>query len=165
MIPLLFSVMLLFSCEKWPVFRASGEPVRIIELNQADAEMAQIAEDARSTLSVFFRQLLRADGKEHHYFIKYPFIADAGSGGIEQVWLTGIRFKNGTYYGNFASDPIQISGMKKGDTTAFEPDRITDWMYIQDEKIIGGSSIQYLLNQIPADQRTPREQSLLKMFE
>jgi uncharacterized protein YegJ (DUF2314 family) len=136
-----------------------------MQAEQTDEKILQIAEDARNTLPGFFRQLTRANAKEEHFSIKYPFTADDGSGvNMEQVWLTGIHFKNGIYYGFLASAPRHLSGMKKGDKVMFDTDTITDWMYVRGGRIIGGDSIKYLLEKIPEDQRSDEERELLRML-
>ena len=154
-------MILLFSCEKAP----EPSEVTIMQVYQDDAEIARIAEDARSTLPVFFRYLTRAGAKGEYCYVKYPLMADDDSGlNMEQIWLTGIQFKNGRYFGVLAGAPLYLSGMKKGDTVIIDMDTITDWMYVQSGKIIGGESIKYLLGRIPEDQRSDREQELLRML-
>jgi uncharacterized protein YegJ (DUF2314 family) len=136
-----------------------------MQVGQTDKDLAQIAEEARNTLPGFFRQLTRADTKEEHFCIKYPFKADEGSGvNMEQVWLTDIHFKNGIYYGFLASAPRHLSGMKKGDKVMFDTDTVTDWMYVRGGRIIGGDSIKYFLKKIPEDQRSDEERELLRML-
>jgi uncharacterized protein YegJ (DUF2314 family) len=139
---------------------------------QNDRELARIADDARSTLPVFFRYLTtsgagagaRAQAGKDCY-VKYPFMADEDSGvDREQVWLTGIQFDNGRYYGVLANAPRYVSGMKRGDRVMFDMDTITDWMYVRGGKITGGESIKYLLEKIPEDRRTDRERELLRML-
>jgi len=162
MVPLfLLCTVLLFSCEK----PADPPQITIMRVDQDDAEIERIAEDARNTLYVFFRYLTRAGAKGEHCYVKYPFTADDDSGvNREQIWLTGIQFKNGRYFGVLAGAPLYLSGMKKGDTVIIDMDTITDWMYVQSGKIIGGESIKYLLGRIPEDQRSDREQELLRML-
>jgi uncharacterized protein YegJ (DUF2314 family) len=55
--------------------------------------------------------------------------------------------------------------VNKGDTITIDTDKITDWMYVQDEKIIGGRSIKYLLEKIPENQRSDEQRKILLMFE
>jgi len=159
----LLAAVLLFSCQKSSELSASREPARVM-VTRIDGEMVRIAEDARNTLPSFFRNLTR--GKDADYFcVKYPFAADEDSGvDMEQVWLTGIYFKNGFHYGVFANNPRHLRGLKKGDKVIFEMDTITDWMYVRGGKITGGDSIKYLLEQIPENQRSDRERELLRMF-
>ena len=158
-IPVLLCMTLLFSCQK----TSDLHEVTIMRVDREDAEIARIAEDARSTLPVFFRYLTRA-GADHCY-VKYPLTADDDSGvNMEQVWLTGIQYKNGRYLGVLSSAPRYLSGMRKGDTVIFDMDTITDWMYVRGEKIIGGESIKYLLEKIPENERSDRERELLRML-
>jgi len=157
----LLCAVLFFSCEK------PSEPpeITVIQVYQDDMEIARIADDARNTLPVFFRYLTREGAKGEHCYVKYPFMADDDSGiDREQIWLNGIRFKNGRYFGVLVSVPRYLSGMKKGDTVIFDIDTITDWMYVRGEKIIGGESIKYLLEKIPEHQRNDRERELLRML-
>ena len=155
----IFCAFLFFSCDKQPV---SG-PAEMVQLDRADAELQRIAENARSTLPSFFRHLARPGADVHSFCIKYPFISDDGIVS-EQLWLTGIRFKNGEYSGTLANAPRHLSKMKKGDTVSFSTDSITDWMYIREGKIIGGYSIKYLLEKTPEEQRSEEQRRLLQMF-
>lgn len=160
MVFLLLCAGLLLSCEKQP-----DRTVTVARVAHNDAEIAQIAEDARSTLPVFFRYVNRTDGERDHCYIKCPFAADEGSDiNAEQIWLTGIHYKNGSYLGVIASTPRYVSGMKKGNTVAFNIDAITDWMYVKGGKIIGGESIKCLVERMPEDQRGETERELLRMF-
>jgi uncharacterized protein YegJ (DUF2314 family) len=160
----LLCAVLLFSCEK------SAEPpeVTVMPVYQDDMEIVRIAEDARNTLPVFFRYLTRTGagasaGKD--CYVKYPFLADENSGvDKEQIWLTGIQFSNGQYFGVLANAPRYLSGMKRGDRVIFDMDTITDWMYVRDGKITGGESIKYLLEKTPENQRNDRERELLRML-
>jgi uncharacterized protein YegJ (DUF2314 family) len=83
---------------------------------------------------------------------------------MEQVWISGIAYKNGMYHGILVSSPKQLSGMRRGETVTFDADGITDWMYVRGNKIIGGYSIKYLLEKIPENQRSESELDLLQMF-
>jgi len=161
--------LLFLSCDKPPAAYVSGRPSPIIEIEQSDKELAAIAENARRALPVFFRNLARPEAGAGSFFVKYPLTAytDGGAGtGTEQVWLGGIRFKNGRYYGVLANTTAGPSGgKKKGDTIIFDPDAITDWMYVQNEKIAGGRSIKYLLEKIPEDERNAEQRKILRMFE
>jgi uncharacterized protein YegJ (DUF2314 family) len=145
---------------------ASRPPSPTIEIGQSDQEIEKIADNARRALPIFFRNLNRPENGANNFYIKYPLSSD--SGGVEpkvreQVWLGNIRFKNDSYYGIPANTPRAPGGKKKRVT--IDTDKITDWMYVQDGKIIGGRSIKYLLEKIPEDQRSEDQRSILRMFE
>ena len=158
-LPLFF--VLYSSCNK----HAAGIPADKITLHmdQTDEELYRIARHARETLPDFFLHLLRPSKDESNFMVKYPFRADRDSGfSMEQLWLSGIRFRDGVYYGDVANTPYYISSIKKGDTAAFSISDITDWMYISDGKIIGGYSIKYLLDQIP--EHSDEQQRIIKQL-
>ena len=159
MLVLVLCATLLLSCDQ------QSARAETVQVEQADEEILQIAENARRTMHIFFRYLARSDTGAD-FFIKYPFKADEGQGiNMEQIWLANIRFRDGVYYGVLASSPLHVSGMKKGDTTVFDIDAITDWMFVQDGKIAGGRSVKYLLEKVPENQRSNEQQKLLSMFE
>jgi uncharacterized protein YegJ (DUF2314 family) len=163
MLCLLLCAILFFSCDK-PGPDVSGNPAATIELEQTDEEIERIAENARRTLTIFLRNLARPEAGAGNFCVKYPLIADDGSR-MEQVWLANIHLKDGLYYGILANTTIRLDSIHKGDTINFEPDAITDWMYIQDGKIIGGRSIKYILEMIPENERSVDQWKILQMFD
>ena len=161
-------ILVLLLCTGLASCQRQAPPVKTVtaRIDRADEEILRIAEEARNTLPGFFRQLGRADSSDGNFCVKYPFRADSGSGVImEQVWLTGIHFKNGGYYGVLAGAPQHLNDMKKGDMVTFYADEISDWMYIRGGKIAGGRSIKYLLEQIPESRRSNEQRNILQMFE
>jgi uncharacterized protein YegJ (DUF2314 family) len=163
LIPMIF----FFSCDKLPFPRRAGQQPESVAVyvDQSDGEIIKIAEDSRNTLSGFFRRLARPDSDERNFCVKYPFMADEGSGiRMEHIWLTDIYFKNGSYYGTLAASPLYLHDLHKGDAVSFNTDLITDWMYTRSDKIIGGYSIKYLLENIPEDRRSEEQQKILDMF-
>ena len=153
-------IILFSSCDK---NARDFSPSPEIEVEQSDKELEKIADNARRALPTFFRNLTRPEAGANNFYVKYPLSAD--DGGIEQVWLGDIRVKEGIYYGRLANTPSLPGDRKKGKLITFDPDKITDWMYIQDGKIIGGRSIKYLLEKTPEEKRGEDQKKILKMFE
>ena len=148
-----------FACQR----QAASESISTVDQN--DQEILRIAQEARAGLPIFFRHLTRPETGESHFSVKYPFTAVSDCGvNTEQIWLMDIRFRNGRYYGMPANTPVHAF-INKSEAVHFLADEITDWMFIRDGKIIGGQSIKYLLERIPEEQRTGRQNSLLLMFE
>ena len=133
---------------------ASGDPV-----------LDEIALEARAAISDFIRHMRNPQKGEEQFRIKYPFPADSGSGiDKEYIWLSGITFKNGRYYGCVANRPYYISGIKEGSEAAFSMDDIADWMYLRNGKIVGGRSIKYLIEKIPPLDRDEEMERVLSSF-
>ena len=156
-------VFLLFSCNI-SNRDASRPPSPTIEVVQSDKEIERIADNARRALPIFFRNLNTPENGANNFYVKYPLSSDDGDVEPkvrEQVWLGDIRLKNNACYGTLANT-ARSRGQKR---VTIDMDKITDWMYIQDGKIIGGRSIKYLLEKIPDDQRNEDQRKILRMFE
>jgi uncharacterized protein YegJ (DUF2314 family) len=153
--------LLFFSCSRQDNYIASDKTT--LHIDQSDTELERIARDARDTLPVFFRHMLRPAQDEGNFRVKYPIRADRESGfGMEQLWLSDIRYADGMYYGVVDNTPFYTASIKKGDTVAFSAEDITDWMYTSSEKIIGGRSIKYLLEQLP--EHSAEQQRIMQML-
>jgi len=155
------------SCQRHnPLNSAVISRQSISEVEYDNPEILRIAREARSGFPQFFRHLTRPNADESNFCIKYPFTEVYDNDIItEQIWLTGIRFRNGRYYGTPVNTPLHISGMRKGRAVNFSTDGITDWMFVRNGKIIGGQSIKYLLEQIPEQRRTDEQKELLLLFD
>jgi uncharacterized protein YegJ (DUF2314 family) len=166
LVPLLLP--LFFSCgektRRFPALAVEADPTQ--HRDQADESLTLIAENARNTLPVFFRRLqspLRGDG---NFRIKYALKTEDGSVfSREQVWLSDIRYRDGSYSGVLANSPYYISGLARGERINFDIEGITDWMFTRAGRITGGLSIKYLLEQIPEPERNEEQRRILKMFE
>jgi uncharacterized protein YegJ (DUF2314 family) len=142
----------------------NADPTMHVE--QDNEALLSIALDAQENLHIFFRHLQRPSPGERDFRIKYPFEADTSSGFYrEQIWLDDITFSNGIFSGTVINTPFFTQGIAKGDRTAFDPDGISDWMFMRKDKIIGGLSIKYLLELISAEDRSEQQADILKMFE
>ncbi|MCL2193749.1 MAG: DUF2314 domain-containing protein [Treponema sp.] len=163
---LILTATLFVSCSGQSVSFRQATRATTIHMDEFDGEILRIAENARSTLNIFFRYLNMAEAGEDNFSIKYAFQVDANSGiSAEQIWIGNIVFRNGRFYGIVASTPIYLTSIRRGDTVNFNVDLITDWMFTRNERIIGGHSIRYLLEQIPEGERTDGQRRTLQMFE
>jgi uncharacterized protein YegJ (DUF2314 family) len=131
-----------------------------------DPALAEIAEQARQTLPEFLMRLQRPGKGERDFMVKVPFEVPAGNGvAREFIWLAGIRYKDGLYYGTAVNRPLYIEGLEEGGAASFHAGDIADWMYFRDGKIVGGRSIKYLIETTPEIDRTGDMEYLLNLFE
>ena len=64
------------------------------------------------------------------------------------------RLPDGNYSGRFANEPNNLPG-NIGDQAEFEQADISDWMFMRNEKIVGGETIKLLLKSMPKEKPTP----------
>lgn len=59
------------------------------------------------------------------------------------------KLSDGTYSGRFDNQPRDLPGKSGGDLAEFRQSAISDWMFIRNNKIVGGETIKPLLKSMP----------------
>ncbi|MDR2536520.1 MAG: DUF2314 domain-containing protein [Treponema sp.] len=158
---LILLVLLLSSCTK-------PAPITDVTLHrsQSDEILQEISRQAQETFSVFLDKLHNPEPGEEDFMVKYPFEADPGSGfSHEHVWLGDIVIEHESYYGFITNTPYYIANLSLGDRVSFDISAISDWMYRKNNKIIGGRSIKYLIEQTPQPDWEPEVRKYYEQFE
>ncbi len=83
---------------------------------------------------------------------------DVASG--EHMWLTDLYLKDNKLYGVLDSSPVDVTNVKSGDTLEIETDRVSDWMYIEDGKLVGGYTMKVLYDRMSKDEQQKVEQEV-----
>lgn len=117
-----------------------GEP-SIYSVQNDDAEMNHAILTAIQTLDTFKVALLSKNKNYKYFALKSRFITPNGS---EHIWLRNIIIKDKKYVGIVANLPESISNIKIGDTIRILKNNISDWMYIDNNKLRGGYTIHLL---------------------
>ena len=71
---------------------------------------------------------------------------------VEHIWLTDVKkLSDGNYSGQFANDPSELPG-SIGDQVEFKQIDISDWMFMRNEKVVGGETIKAILKFMPEEE-------------
>ncbi|HKW47429.1 MAG TPA: DUF2314 domain-containing protein, partial [Gemmatimonadaceae bacterium] len=122
----------------------------IAELPKDDPGMAMAQADARATLPEFLRRLETPGVDLPSAAVKVPLTVP---GGIEHVWINGIRIEGNEFVGRVDNQPHRTSGVKAGDTIRVRQAEISDWKLVENGQLVGGYTIRYLMKRMPARQR------------
>jgi uncharacterized protein YegJ (DUF2314 family) len=60
------------------------------------------------------------------------------------------KLPDGNYSGRFSNEPNNLPG-NIGDQAEFKQADISDWMFMRNEKIVGGETIKLLLKSMPKE--------------
>lgn len=115
----------------------------VTDIDEDDVGMNQAIDKARLTVDQFIAVLQNPNDGQSKFSVKMPVRDDKTT---EHMWLSNVRFSDGRFSGDLNNEPVKVSGVKIGDTLSVAKDEISDWMYMQDSKIVGGYSIRYLMN-------------------
>jgi uncharacterized protein YegJ (DUF2314 family) len=115
-----------------------------------DKEMNEAIETANKTIDNFKKALISNDPNYKYFALKRRF--NTAKGG-EHIWISNIKIVNDNYYGVVDNLPESTDEVKLGDTIKIEPDKISDWMFLDEDKLIGGYTIRVLRNRMTEKER------------
>jgi uncharacterized protein YegJ (DUF2314 family) len=120
----------------------------VVTVPSASAEMNAAIAKARATLPTFWISYGAPKPSESGHSLKVRF-ANATNDG-EHIWIAEVRkLADGRYSGRFANEPRWLPGKKAGDPVEFKEVDISDWMFMRNDKIVGGETIRVLLKSLP----------------
>jgi uncharacterized protein YegJ (DUF2314 family) len=76
--------------------------------------------------------------------IKYAFPSDNNSVEMEHMFLSDIHFDGKNIYGTLTSEPIYTKKVKEGEKIKVDSKRVSDWLYIIEDKTYGGFTFKYM---------------------
>lgn len=143
------------SAEPLKALREAGA-MPVVSLPENDPELAAAAAEAKRRWPEFVRayQEQRADTRD--FAVKFTF---AEGGQTESMWVTVISLDARQISGTLANDPVLVRNLRQGSRVQRKVSEITDWMYFRNDSLVGGYSVQVILNRekakAPDGSKTP----------
>lgn len=139
--------------------RSQRDMDQIFSVNATDPEMQQAIQEARDRFSEFLkvadadieRIIPCLDDVLIKIYLSNPDSPDSG----EHVWVRylGRDERDKTRFrGELISSPNKVKVLKKGQVANFKLERVSDWLYVEDDKAHGAFTVQLLRRRM-----TPKE--------
>ena len=122
----------------------------IVSVAGDDTEMENAIVSAKQSFRQFLDVFMNPQPGQSVFQVKAAFI-DGDQ--LEHVWLADLDFKASPPKGTVANEPALLS-LRFMQRVQFEPPQITDWMYVQDGKLVGGYTIRLLRDRMAPDERS-----------
>jgi|SRR5271168_4615000 uncharacterized protein YegJ (DUF2314 family) len=127
------------------------EDLPIVKLTSDDAEMNAAIARARDTLPTFWASYDARKPSETGHGLKVRFAV--GPGRFEHIWMSDVeKLPEGHLSGRFANEPSDLPGKNEGDQAEFKQADITDWLFIRNEKVVGGETLKLLLKSMTSEE-------------
>ena len=127
----------------------TGDDPPTVGIRAADVEMNAAIACARDTLPTFWASCDAPKPTEVGHALKVRF--DVGADG-EHIWVSDVKkLSDGNYSGRLANEP-DLLGKNIGDQVEFRQVDISDWMFMRNEKVVGGETIKALLKSMPKEE-------------
>jgi len=138
LLPLILIFLVCIACSKTPDTLVSK-----FDEKQMDAAIAK----AKSSVQDFIDELQAKNADS--YSVKAPITDKHGT---EHFWVTDVTYKDGAFSGLIGNDPGIVKNVKFGQPWTIKKEDISDWMYIKNEMIHGGFTIEPLLGTFPKEE-------------
>jgi uncharacterized protein YegJ (DUF2314 family) len=127
-----------------------GEP-DLVRVKDDDGAMNSAMTNARQTLPSFLQALKDPKPNQKGFTIKRGF---EEGGPKEHIWVAEVTYDGKVFHGKLANVPVDIKRLKLGDPVTVTPDELSDWMYMEDGKIVGGYTVRVLYGRAsPAEKK------------
>jgi hypothetical protein len=81
-------------------------------------------------------------------------------GNVEHMWLTPVTYDGSKFAGTVNNEPEKVKSVKWGQKVTVAPDKISDWMYIWDRKLVGGETLRVLRSAMTPAERAEFDRSV-----
>jgi len=131
---------------------AKKHPVdKVTYVADDDPRMNAAMEKARSTVNSFITNLKSPKAGQSAFSVKMAF---TDSGNTEHMWLMPVSYDGTNFHGTVNNEPEKVKSVKMGQKVTVAPSKISDWMYVENRKLVGG----YTMRVLP-DALTPAERA------
>lgn len=139
------------------VAEREGEP-DMVYVPSEDERMNWAIEKANLTLWYFEESLNNKQPYQNYFSIKV-LITDGDEG--EHIWLTDPHFDDeGNLFGTVGNEPVNIRSVKFNQKIGIKRDLISDWMIIENGRLIGGYTIRAIRDGIAEKEKAAFDNSI-----
>jgi uncharacterized protein YegJ (DUF2314 family) len=138
------------------VVHRGGQP-DVFHVSTEDPRMNAAIAKARGTVDEFIGAFTNAGAHQRSFAIKVPVIDGSH---IEHFWMDIERFANGQFTGRIANQPLDVHNVHFGDRIVVDKERISDWMYVDRGRLVGGFTIKALREEMSVADRKAFDASL-----
>jgi len=139
------------------VAEREGEP-DMVYVPSEDERMNWAIEKANLTLWYFEESLKKKQPYQNYFSIKV-LITDGDEG--EHIWLTDPHFDDeGNLFGTVGNEPVNIRSVKFNQKIGIKRDLISDWMIIENGRLIGGYTIRAIRDGVAEKEKAAFDNSI-----
>jgi uncharacterized protein YegJ (DUF2314 family) len=130
---------------------ADAEPAYFqVPKDRHHADMRRAVVEARKTVQKFIIALQHPTSGQQDFEIKKPF---THGDEVEHIWLSDVKLVGNNFQGRVDNQPRKIPDLKLGQVVSVNPKEISDWLYIDNGKLVGGYTVRVHYNELTAEQK------------
>jgi uncharacterized protein YegJ (DUF2314 family) len=130
---------------------------RVEQVSSDDARMNAAIAKARATAGTFVRALRAPKASQSGFSIK---IRVAEGEAREHFWLSNVRYDGSVFSGEIDNEPETVNTVKMGQAVSARPGEISDWMFVDHGKLVGGYTTRVLRDRLSPHDRAEFDRSV-----
>ncbi|MBX7102634.1 MAG: DUF2314 domain-containing protein [Gemmataceae bacterium] len=129
----------------------------LVFVPENDKEMNAAMEKARKSIDEFGK-VFQERKKEHSDFGVKVAIRDGKK--VEHFWVQISKFDGKQFAGKISNDPQIVKTVQAGNKISVDKDKISDWMYVENKKLVGGFTVRVLRDRLSPAERKALDRSV-----
>ncbi len=139
-------------------FTVAAEDIKSVRSD--DPQMLAAINKARDSLRQFCDALAHPKPNQKSFVLKVAF---QRGDEVEHIWVADLNLSGKNPQGVIADEP-RMKGLRFMQQVSFDPADITDWMYIEDGRLVGGYTTRLLRERMSAEERKQFDASVPYKF-
>ena len=78
----------------------------------------------------------------------------------EHMWLSPVNYDGRVFRGTVNNDPEMVKNVRSGQQASVEPSKLSDWMYVENGKLVGGYTLRALRDAMSPKERREFDKSV-----
>jgi uncharacterized protein YegJ (DUF2314 family) len=129
---------------------------KVIQVAADDPQMNAAIATARETVGTFTAALRKPRPGQRSFSVKMR-VEDRKH--VEHMWLDEVTFDGTRFHGVINNEPDLVKNVKTGDPASVEASQISDWMFVDNGKLVGGYSVRLLRERMSPKERAEFDRS------
>jgi uncharacterized protein YegJ (DUF2314 family) len=129
--------------------KGSAEP-EYFQVPKDHAAMHRAVKEARQTVGKFIAVLKHPAPGQQDFEVKKPFTQGDQ---VEHLWISDVQLVGNRFQGRIDNQPRKIGGLKLGQVVSVKPRDISDWLYVDNGKLVGGFTVRAHYDELSAQQK------------
>ena len=121
-----------------------------VYVHDSDKAMERAVHQAQRTLGKFMAALTSPKPGQTGFAVKKRCIEGEK---CEHIWLTDVRFDGRVLRGKVDNNPVDMKGLRVGQKVTVRPEEISDWMYVENGRLVGGYTVRAYYRNLPAAEK------------
>ncbi|MBL9149475.1 MAG: DUF2314 domain-containing protein [Phycisphaerae bacterium] len=142
-----------------------GQKRKIVNVDAEDKAMNAAIAEAKRTLPTFLRAWERPKPNQESFLLKVEFFGDDDEATPEHIWIADLAYEGDDLVGTVANEP-QTPGLSYLQRVTIEDlECVTDWMYIENGRLVGGFTTRAIRNRLSPKERAAFEKAVPYRFD